>query len=197
MEERMYWVGKKSRKAFIGLYSISIALITLSVLSFIGVISGFLPFLSGVSFYMGVLSASAAVLVIGIIEIKRIMVKYEISNHRVLKETGIINKKTDYIPYHMVEKMTLSKKWYERILKIGTIRVDTGETHFYMHSIDRPNEIEDVIRSAMGNARYRKAEYKNRQSQAGEPDKSGRRKSYGRETRGQNTYNRGNSRRRR
>ena len=150
MEENMYWVGKISRKAFLGHYLISGVFLIISILFFLGIVSEYVPLLANFSFYIGIAAIFAVGLIMAIVEIKRITVKYEISNRRVLKENGIINKKTDYIPYHMVEKISLEKRWYERLLKIGTIKIDTGETHFYLFSVDRPDEVEDILRRAMG-----------------------------------------------
>jgi len=168
MEEKSYWQGKKSRKSFAGNYMISGLIFLIALMTGTGTLSGVVSFVDMFSLYIAIALACVGVSLLTMIEVKRTSVKYSVTSRRVVKETGIFNKKKDYIPYQMVEKISVNELWYQRLLNIGDIKVDTGEANFYLESIDRPEKVEEIIRSAMsnmvvyaGNARQNQNNYKN------------------------------------
>jgi|GEM_PF-1790830 len=146
MEEKIFWEGRKSRKVFLHYYFFGILFLILGLFSFIGLMNSFFPFLTSFSSYLSFFLFGIGLVFILISEIKRILIKYYLTETRVIKERGIINKFTDYIPYQMIEKISLHNMWYERLLKIGDIEIDTGEESFWLESVNHPEKLEKIIR---------------------------------------------------
>ncbi len=146
-EERIFWKGKKSRKAFLHYYIVSILFLALTGVLLFGIIE--IGFLAAFADYLSYLLIGLSILFVILVEIKRLMVKYSITENRIIKEEGIINKKTDYIPYQMIEKILFDNKWHDRILGIGNIEIDTGEAQFWLLSVNKPREVENIINKAI------------------------------------------------
>ncbi len=154
MEERTYWTGRKSRKTFLHYYLFGTLLAIAALLLLTGFFDSFVS-LGVFSSYASYLLGGVGVILVIASEIKRILVKYIITETRIIKEEGIINRHVDYIPYQMVEKISFRNMWYERLLKIGNLEVDTGEDSFWLYSIDNPEKVEGIINKAMGSATRR------------------------------------------
>ena len=149
--ENILWKGRKTRKVFIHYYVVAFLLIVLGAISFAEIFWK-VPF----SMHVSITLIAIGLIVIVVQEIKRIGVRYIITETRVIKEMGIVNKKTEYIPYQMVERISFESPWYMRILKIGDIRVDTGEDSFLLESLNHPEKIEALLNRAMERViRYR------------------------------------------
>lgn len=146
MEEKIIWKGRKSRKVFLHYYFFGILLIIFGLFSSIGLINSFLPFLAVLSDYLSYFLVGIGLVLFVISEVKRVLVKYSITETRIIKESGIINKFIDYIPYQMIERISLHNMWYERLLKIGDIKIDTGEENLLIESVDHPEKLEKIIR---------------------------------------------------
>ncbi len=151
MEEKILWKGRRSRKSYIFSYFLALIFLILGAIVFLG----FFPSLAELSIYVSLLLVSAGLVLITSKELKRILVKYTLTTSRIIKEEGIINKKMDYIPYQMIEKISLTNKWYERILRTGSLVVDTGEENFTIETVDRPEKLEEIINKATGKFVYR------------------------------------------
>lgn len=150
MDEKILWEGRKSRKVLLHYYLLGIVFIILALSLFLGFLDQFLPFTSDIRVYLSLFLAGIGIIIILIGEFKRILTKYMITETRVVKEGGIINKRTDQIPYQMVEKISSDNRWYERLLKIGNIEINTGEEDFWLESVDHPEEVEKLINHAIG-----------------------------------------------
>ena len=149
--ENILWEGRKTRKVFIHYYAVAFLLIVLGIISFAEIFWK-IPF----SMHVSIILIAIGLVVIVVQEIKRLGVRYIITETRVIKEMGIVNKKTEYIPYQMVERISFESPWYMRILKIGDIRVDTGEDSFLLESLNHPEKIEALLNRAMERViRYR------------------------------------------
>src|SRR5207249_11126268 len=59
-------------------------------------------------------------------ELKRKTTRYIITDNKIIREGGILNKNTQMIPYTQLERADLHQTFGERILKIGAIVVDPG-----------------------------------------------------------------------
>lgn len=154
MEEKILWEGRKSRKIFLHYYLLGIVFIILALSLFLGFLDQ-LPFISGLSIYLSLFLAGIGITLILVGEFKRILIKYMITETRVVKEEGIINKRTDQIPYQMVEKIASNNRWYERLLKIGNIEINTGEEDFWLESVNHPEDVEKLINHAIGSITMR------------------------------------------
>lgn len=86
-----------------------------------------------------------ALLLIFKAELDRIRIRYEISNYRVFKISGIFRKETISIPFQKLERCDVVQSSIGRLLNIGDVRVDTGEDHFLMEGVPKPKEIDDLI----------------------------------------------------
>lgn len=158
MTEKVLWEGRKSRKIFMHYYLAGIIFITLALTLFLGSLDQFLPFISDFSVYLSLFLAGIGVFLILLSEIKRIIIIYRVTETRVEKEQGIINKRVEHIPYQMVEKISSNNPWYARLLKIGDIEINTGEEHFWIKSIDNPEKVEEIIHNAISRITRRYSE---------------------------------------
>lgn len=154
MEEKIIWIGRRSRKSFFASYTIAFIIIIFGLSISLGFLNIFFNLSLRTSFYASIFMISIGLVIVTVKEIKRILVKYTLTTTRIIKEEGIINKKSDYIPYQMIEKISVINKWYERILRIGSILVDTGEENFSIETIDHPENAEEIINKAMGRNVY-------------------------------------------
>jgi len=78
-------------------------------------------------------------------EIKRRQTKYEISKYRVFKIVGKIKKRETTIPFQKIERTEVTQSMMDRLVDIGTVRVDTGEDHFLLEGVPEPKEIDQII----------------------------------------------------
>lgn len=78
-------------------------------------------------------------------ELNRFRIRYEISNYRVFKISGIFRKETISIPFQKLERCDVVQSSIGRLLNVGNVRVDTGEDHFLMEGVPKPKEIDDLI----------------------------------------------------
>jgi membrane protein YdbS with pleckstrin-like domain len=83
-----------------------------------------------------------------IIEIHRRKIKYVVTSERVIKITKLFRKNVTSIPLRSIEKITTIQTTLERILKIGTIEIDTGEEMVIFEHVPKPFEVEQIIRNA-------------------------------------------------
>jgi uncharacterized membrane protein YdbT with pleckstrin-like domain len=185
MDEKTYWKGRKSRKSFLFHYIFGVLFLALGVITFSRILNQVVMFLSDFSLYVSVfLTAIGAILILSS-EFKRILTKYSITETRVVKEDGLVNKKIEYIPYQMVEKISSNQQWYERILKIGNIEIDTGEAHFWLKSVDHPQKLEGLIREAIRRSRgYFGGQYRGQQTGSQQPPRQQQDRNYPRSYRG-------------
>ncbi|MCD6367685.1 MAG: PH domain-containing protein [Candidatus Aenigmarchaeota archaeon] len=143
MDEKILWIGRRSRKSFLKYYFSAVVFFVLTVAMLINIIPNFLPetldnMITYALFFLGVIFLLVA-------EVKRLIVKYIITNERIIENRGIFNITHDSIPYEMIEKMVLNQSLIKRILKIGDMIVDTGEKQLVLESLDNPQKIEDLI----------------------------------------------------
>lgn len=153
--EKIVWESRKSRKAFLMSYILAGLLLATGAIFVLGVVNQFLPVVSDFSLYISAFFVMAGIIIILASEFKRTLVKYSITGTRIIREEGLFNKKIDYIPYQMIEKISSTHKWYERLLKTGSIEVNTGEENFWIESVDHPEKVEEIINRTIGKmARY-------------------------------------------
>ncbi len=180
MTEKVFWEGRKSRKIFIHFYLAGIIFITLALILFPGFLNQYLPFIADFSVYISLFFAGVGIILILISEVKRISIKYRVTETRVEKEQGIINKRVEHIPYQMVEKISSNNPWYARLLKIGDIEINTGEEHFWIKSVDHPEKVEEIIHNAISRItrRYNEPAGYQKYPQAKSPYRNTRQKPY-------------------
>ena len=148
MEEKILWKGMKSRKALLRYYLIGIIFLGLDLVLFVGLLNSLFPTIPLPDYLYYVLAGTGITLILAG-ELKRILIKYSVTETRIIKEEGIFNKHMDYIPYQMIERISSVVKWYERIFKTGSIKVDTGEDNFWIKSVSHPERVEKMINGAL------------------------------------------------
>jgi uncharacterized membrane protein YdbT with pleckstrin-like domain len=122
MAEQTYMIFHPTRLAYIRWYIIAVFLITFGVALFI--FSSSLPLvLSGSILYVLIFFAVSGIILVAIAEILRKNDKYAITNFRVIEKRGIIKIEEDSIYWEKVANYELVQGLFDRIFKIGTIRL--------------------------------------------------------------------------
>jgi uncharacterized membrane protein YdbT with pleckstrin-like domain len=148
--EKLIYISHPSRIAFIKYYLIFSVFIFASIYIYF-LISDFESFLLAIIGFF--------ILLMG--EIKRLRIKYLVTNERVIKNTSFINKKSTSIPLHMIERITVSQNILEKLFSVGNINIDTGEDEIIYKNISKPYKVEKIIRRALDNkwSRVKTQEY--------------------------------------
>ncbi len=85
-----------------------------------------------------------------IAELKRKTTRYVITDNKIIREDGILNKNTEMIPYTQLERVDMKQTFGQRILRIGTIVVDTGDDTMNLDMIPRPAQVQELLSSRLG-----------------------------------------------
>ncbi len=85
-----------------------------------------------------------------IAELKRRTTRYIITDNKIIREDGILNKNTEMIPYTQLERVDLRQTLGQRILKIGTIVVDTGDDVLNIDMVRHPKQVQELLSSRLG-----------------------------------------------
>jgi len=83
-------------------------------------------------------------------ELKRISTRYMITDNKIIREDGILNKRTQMVPYTQLERVDLTQSLVQRILRIGTIQIDTGDDSISIEMVPKPAEIRELLSQRMG-----------------------------------------------
>jgi uncharacterized membrane protein YdbT with pleckstrin-like domain len=104
--------------------------------------------LAGVAFLV------LAVLLLLAAELIRKATKYTITDHRIIREDGILSKHKYMAPYTQLERVDLHQTILQRILRIGSVKVDTGDDKIDIEMIPKPREIQELLSKRMGRRAY-------------------------------------------
>jgi uncharacterized membrane protein YdbT with pleckstrin-like domain len=83
-------------------------------------------------------------------ELKRKTTRYVITDNKIIREDGILNKNTEMIPYTQLERVDMKQTFGQRILRIGTIVVDTGDDTMNLDMIPRPAQVQELLSTRLG-----------------------------------------------
>lgn len=114
---------------------------TLSNPDLLGV--GLSTILTGFFVFLAILAFVAA-------ELKRKSTRYIITDNKIIREDGILSKNTEMVPYAQLERVDLHQSFGERILKIGTIVVDTGDDTLKIEKVRNPAKIQQMLSDRLG-----------------------------------------------
>ena len=92
-----------------------------------------------------VIAAVLAALLILIAEVRRVATTYTVTDTRVVRRQGIVNITTDAVPYRQVERVELRQSLLQRIGRVGTVAVDTGEDLLLLEHVPKPDAFERTI----------------------------------------------------
>ena len=87
-------------------------------------------------------------------ELLRKTTRYIITDNKIIREDGILSKRTMMSPYTQLERVDLHQSLLQRILKIGTIVVDTGDDSLNIDMIPHPQQVQDLLSARMGRRAY-------------------------------------------
>ena len=91
--------------------------------------------------------------------VRRLSVKYRLTNHRLFHEQGILRRVTDRIEIIDIDDVTFEQGIIERMLGVGTIRVtssDRSSPELIMPGIDQVKSVADTIDHARRAERQRR-----------------------------------------
>jgi len=83
-------------------------------------------------------------------ELKRRTTRYIITDNKIIREDGILNKNTEMIPYTQLERVDLHQTLGQRLLKIGTIVVDTGDDVLKIDMVRHPARVQELLSARLG-----------------------------------------------
>lgn len=83
-------------------------------------------------------------------ELMRITTRYVITDNKIIREDGILSKSTQMIPYTQLERVDVRQSFLQRILRIGTVIVDTGDDTLDIEMVPRPREIQELLSDRLG-----------------------------------------------
>lgn len=76
--------------------------------------------------------------------------KYSLTEERFFVETGFFNKKEDEVRLYRITDVSLSRSFWQRIFKVGTIHCCSGDKtlgDFDIVSVKNPKEVKEQISS--------------------------------------------------
>jgi uncharacterized membrane protein YdbT with pleckstrin-like domain len=99
--------------------------------------------LAGIFLFLALIAFLAA-------ELKRKAIRYIITDNKIIREDGILNKNTEMIPYTQLERVDLHQTFGQRILKIGSIIVDTGDDKLSIDMVRHPAQVQELLSNRLG-----------------------------------------------
>lgn len=87
-------------------------------------------------------------------EVRRLLTRYTITDNRIIREEGILSKRTSMVPYTQLERVDVTQSFGQRILGIGKILVDTGDDSFALDMVRDPGKIRDLLSQRLGRRAY-------------------------------------------
>jgi membrane protein YdbS with pleckstrin-like domain len=87
-------------------------------------------------------------------ELMRKTTRYIITDNKIIREDGILNKNTEMIPYTQLERVDLRQSFLQRALRIGTLVVDTGDDTLEIEMVSHPAKIQELLSQRLGRRAY-------------------------------------------
>ncbi len=87
-------------------------------------------------------------------ELMRKTTRYIITDNKIIREDGILNKNTEMIPYTQLERVDLRQSLVQRVLHIGTIVVDTGDDTLNIEMVSHPARVQELLSERLGRRAY-------------------------------------------
>lgn len=87
-------------------------------------------------------------------ELKRYTTRYVITDNKIVRTDGILNKDTQMIPFTQLNRVDLRQNLFQRIFKIGTLVIDTGDDTLKIEMISKPRNVQDLLSQRIGRLSY-------------------------------------------
>jgi|SRR3989344_743127 len=104
----------------------------------------------------GMIALGVGIIILGVTEIVRQAETYYIYDNGVSRDFSLITTHRTFASYENIEDLTVSQNIIERILGIGTIKVNTAGSHLVevnFRGVKNLHEVEGVIREHMTSRR--------------------------------------------
>ena len=90
-----------------------------------------------------------------VVEIRRRMTRYLVTDNRIIRTDGIVRRRTMEIPYTQIERVELEQGLLQRILGFGDLVLDTGEDTETLQSLRHVKLVHDEVIKHIGQMSYR------------------------------------------
>ncbi len=87
-------------------------------------------------------------------ELKRATTLYIITDNKIIRRDGILNRNTQMMPYTMLNRVDLNQSFGQRLLHIGTVLVDTGDDRMSIDHVAHPERIQQLLSARIGRRAY-------------------------------------------
>ena len=78
-------------------------------------------------------------------EVRRLMIRYTITDARIVRKDGIVRRKTNQMPFSKVERVELDQRLLQRIFNLGDIQLDTGEDIIVLESLGNVEVVQEQL----------------------------------------------------
>ena len=153
--EEDLWTGSYSPKAMTGPF------IGAGLLTVVGIIAA--TFAGPVGW---IAVAIGAVLVFGylglLLAYRRFGTRYRLTKQRLLRDLGILNRRTDHLLVVYIDDVTVQQNLFDRMFNLGTIRLkvkDETTPELAMLGIENPRHVADLIDHSRRTERNRRGLY--------------------------------------
>ncbi len=83
-------------------------------------------------------------------ELRRATIRYIITDNKIIREQGILSKDTQMVPYTQLERVDVRQSLVQRLLRIGTVVVDTGDDTLTIEMVPHPARIQELLSQRLG-----------------------------------------------
>jgi uncharacterized membrane protein YdbT with pleckstrin-like domain len=83
-------------------------------------------------------------------ELKRATTFYIITDNKIIRRDGILNRNTQMMPYTMLNRVDLNQTFGQRLLHIGSVLVDTGDDRMSIDHVAHPEKIQQLLSARIG-----------------------------------------------
>jgi len=87
-------------------------------------------------------------------ELIRYTTLYLITDNKIVRTDGILSKNTQMVPYTQFKAIDLHQSLLERVLHIGTLKIDTGEDTIKIETISHPKRLQELLSERLGRLSY-------------------------------------------
>lgn len=139
---------RPTRLIALKLYIAWIFLWILAAIAFLdptGVIADWRLFGFRLQSYLGALLGIVGLASVLYAEFSRLVIKYTVTDSRIIRKDGIIRRKTNQMPFNKVERVELNQGLIQRIFNLGDIVLDTGEDTIVLQSLGNVEVVQEEL----------------------------------------------------
>jgi membrane protein YdbS with pleckstrin-like domain len=84
-------------------------------------------------------------------EARRINHRYFIGETTISVRTGILSRKTQYLPYRQIERVEVDQSILGRMFNIGNVIIDTGDDTIRLRAVKAPDRVHKLVTEQIAN----------------------------------------------